>query len=253
MLDPTNPINVASWKQTTRLLSPYAFDCLMKGRPQSMLWVVTRLLAESPFVSDSKDPEYNIYNKQIHHFITSSCFYVKKITTGDFRCVRLVGKGQDKLFFFFNPVTCAMIAYWWILYYVTVTTINVIHRTDLRVCVFISFPGFRHIRLRTPQNVPLELASLFVFTRLEEMQDTSDKTKLLEAQQKRQMLSNMVYYHIGRERSSKMEFIEVRHRSKCHDHLKGRLSPFHFLCFLATPWSLALLTVPVLSRLPLSP
>ncbi|XP_033632686.1 uncharacterized protein LOC117294412 isoform X1 [Asterias rubens] len=69
--------------------------------------------------------------------------------------------------------------------------------------------GFRHIRLRSPQNVPLELASLFVFTRLEEMKDTSDKTKLLEAQRKRQMLSNMVYYHIGRERSTKMEFIEV--------------------------------------------
>ncbi|XP_038070793.1 uncharacterized protein LOC119739790 isoform X2 [Patiria miniata] len=69
--------------------------------------------------------------------------------------------------------------------------------------------GFRHVRLRSPQNVPLELASLFVFTRLEDMKDMSDKTKLLEAQQKRQMLSNMVYYHIGRERSSKMEFIEV--------------------------------------------
>lgn len=77
--------------------------------------------------------------------------------------------------------------------------------------------GFRHIRLRSPQNVPLELASLFVFTRLEEMKDTSDKTKLLEAQRKRQMLSNMVYYHIGRERSTKMEFIEVCYNSNSHD------------------------------------
>ncbi|XP_022086672.1 uncharacterized protein LOC110977130 isoform X2 [Acanthaster planci] len=69
--------------------------------------------------------------------------------------------------------------------------------------------GFRHVRLRSPQNVPQELATLFVFTRLEDMKDISDKTQVLEAQQKREMLSNMVYYHIGRERSSRMEFIEV--------------------------------------------
>lgn len=29
-------------------------------------------------------------------------------------------------------------------------------------------PGFRHVRLRTPQNTPLEYATLFIYSRLEE-------------------------------------------------------------------------------------
>ena len=68
--------------------------------------------------------------------------------------------------------------------------------------------GYRHLRLRSAQNVPLEISTVFIHTRLEEIQDLATEV-ILESRRKRQMLSNMLYYHIGKETDAKMEFKEV--------------------------------------------
>ncbi|XP_071477015.1 uncharacterized protein [Diadema antillarum] len=68
--------------------------------------------------------------------------------------------------------------------------------------------GYRHLRMRSPQNVPLEITTLFVHSRLEEIQDVATEA-INESRRKRQMLSNMLYYHIGKDTDAKMEFKEM--------------------------------------------
>ena len=49
---------------------------------------------------------------------------------------------------------------------------------------------------------------MFIHTRLEEVQDVVSQV-ISENQRKRQMLSDMLHYHIGKEKDDKMEFIDV--------------------------------------------
>ncbi|XP_030842228.1 1-phosphatidylinositol 4,5-bisphosphate phosphodiesterase epsilon-1 [Strongylocentrotus purpuratus] len=68
--------------------------------------------------------------------------------------------------------------------------------------------GYRHLRLRSSQNIPLEITTLFIHTHLEEIQDVATEA-INESRRKRQMLSNMLYYHIGKDSDIKMEFKEM--------------------------------------------
>ena len=49
---------------------------------------------------------------------------------------------------------------------------------------------------------------MFIHTRLEEVQDVVSQV-ISENQRKRQMLSDMLHYHTGKEKDDKMEFIDV--------------------------------------------
>ncbi|XP_041477613.1 1-phosphatidylinositol 4,5-bisphosphate phosphodiesterase epsilon-1-like isoform X4 [Lytechinus variegatus] len=68
--------------------------------------------------------------------------------------------------------------------------------------------GYRHLRLRSSQNVALEITTLFIHSHLEEIQDVATEA-INESRRKRQMLSNMLYYHIGKDSDVKMEFKEM--------------------------------------------
>ena len=78
----------------------------------------------------------------------------------------------------------------------------------IHACMSFKLTGFRHVRLRAPNNTHIDLPSMFIHTRLEEVQDMVSKV-ISENQRKRQMLSDMLHYHIGKEKDDNMEFNDV--------------------------------------------
>ncbi|XP_077870240.1 1-phosphatidylinositol 4,5-bisphosphate phosphodiesterase epsilon-1-like [Saccoglossus kowalevskii] len=74
--------------------------------------------------------------------------------------------------------------------------------------------GYRHIRLRTPQNCPLELATLFICTKIEEQQSQCLGWNNLDTEDQKQMKANIMYYNIGKDKDNKMDFSEVFGDSK---------------------------------------
>nr|XP_006812527.1 PREDICTED: uncharacterized protein LOC102809018 [Saccoglossus kowalevskii] len=81
--------------------------------------------------------------------------------------------------------------------------------------------GYRHIRLRTPQNCPLELATLFICTKIEEQQSQCLGWNNLDTEDQKQMKANIMYYNIGKDKDNKMDFSELKGHADVKYQLKG--------------------------------
>ncbi|XP_077992111.1 1-phosphatidylinositol 4,5-bisphosphate phosphodiesterase epsilon-1-like [Glandiceps talaboti] len=67
--------------------------------------------------------------------------------------------------------------------------------------------GYRHVRLRTPQNYPLELATLLVCTKVEQLEDSHGDGN--DNEDKKLWKSCLMYYNIGKDNENKLDFSEV--------------------------------------------
>ncbi|XP_070541587.1 1-phosphatidylinositol 4,5-bisphosphate phosphodiesterase epsilon-1-like isoform X2 [Ptychodera flava] len=68
-------------------------------------------------------------------------------------------------------------------------------------------PGYRHVRLRTLQNHPLELATLFIHAKIKQME--LQHCNNVDIEKKRWLKSNLLYYNIGKDTESKFDFSEI--------------------------------------------
>ena len=80
---------------------------------------------------------------------------------------------------------------------------------------YLLYAGYRHVRLRTPQNYPLELATLFIHTKVNQMEKL--QTNIMDNDNTRHFNSNLLYYNIGKlDTNSKSDFSEVKYQvQKC--------------------------------------